>query len=177
MTNDLSKNTTELEIFKPSANQEKWLDMAMQTESGEISEIASKCRIDRTTYYEWRKNPDFRDWYLTEWNNRLSLLAPQLDAIGIKQSKKDFNYWKAMQQKLGYLQEKPIVEQNFTVKWQGDNNSTDPRLVQNAEVTTIDFSKEEENYEKLNDEKPTTGLTEIPDEAIEDAILEEEIHS
>jgi len=96
---------TDKQLFKPSANQEKWLDTAIQMETDEIKAISEACGIDRTVWYDWLKVEGFIEWFNAEWDKRLKGHAWKLDAIGLKNSKRDFNYWKAMQQRAGKLQD------------------------------------------------------------------------
>jgi len=97
----MSKTTTEIVEYKPSANQEKWIDIAIQMETDEIKAIAEACDIDRTTWYQWLKQDGFIEWFNTEWDKRLRGHAWRLDVIGLKNAKKDFNYWKSMQKRVG----------------------------------------------------------------------------
>lgn len=104
-TKDIQQNSTDKQLFRPSAKQEKWLDTAISLETDEITKIAEECEIDRTTWYHWLKTPGFIDWFNAEWDKRLKGHAWKLDAIGMKNAKRDFNYWKGMMQRAGKMQE------------------------------------------------------------------------
>lgn len=106
------QNATNKQLFKPSANQEKWLDTAIQMETDEIKAIAEECSIDRTQWYRWLKEDGFIDWFNAEWDRRLKGHAWKLDAIGLKNSKRDFNYWKSMMQRTGKI----IEEKNTNIQ-------------------------------------------------------------
>lgn len=103
-----STNSTEIVKFTPTPAMLVWLDAAMRTESDSISDIAENCepKIDRTNWYKWLGQEGFIEWFNTTWNERLKGHAWKLDMIGLKNSKRDFNYWKSMQQRVGNLQEK-----------------------------------------------------------------------
>lgn len=102
-TNLMSKPATEVVVFKPSIYQEKWLDTALQLMSDNITEIAETCRIDRTTWYKWLKDDNFRAWFKQEWDKRLSGEGFKLDVIGMKKAKTDHKYWQDMQRRVGNL--------------------------------------------------------------------------
>lgn len=99
------QNATEKQAYKPSANQEKWLAMTIQLETDDISKIAEACGIDRSNWYKWQKDPDFVEWYNEAWEKMLQGIGWKLDMIGLKNSKRDYNFWKSMQQRTGRLQE------------------------------------------------------------------------
>jgi hypothetical protein len=98
-------NPTDKQLFKPSANQEKWLDTAIQSETDEIAKIAEACGIDRTVWYDWLKKEGFIEWFKGEWDRRLSASGWKLDAIGMRNAKRDHKYWESMQKRVGNLHE------------------------------------------------------------------------
>lgn len=112
-----SNNSTEIVKFTPTPSMMIWLDAAMRTESDSISEIAENCepKIDRTNWYKWLEQDGFIEWFNNAWNERIKGHAWKLDMIGLKNSKRDFNYWKSMQQRVGNLTEKqsPTVAIQF----------------------------------------------------------------
>ena len=107
--NEALQNATNSDVYKPLPSQIVWLDTALQLETDSITDIEQACGIDRTQWYRWLDRPGFIDWYNNTWNEKLRGHAWKLDIIGMKQGKKDFNYWKAMQQRVGNLTEKPTV--------------------------------------------------------------------
>lgn len=101
------KLSTDKEKFTPTPTMVLWLDVAIRLESDNPTEIAENCepKIHRTNWYNWLDKTGFIEWYNEEWNKRIKGHAWRLDVIGFKNSKKDFNYWKAMQQRVGNLKE------------------------------------------------------------------------
>lgn len=100
-----SKELTKSDVFKPTPAMRIWLDTAIQLETDSITEIAEACKITRQSWYEWLNKPEFIEWFNNSWNERIKGHAWKLDVIGMKQGKRDFNYWKAMQQRVGNLKE------------------------------------------------------------------------
>lgn len=94
-----------------------WLDAAMRTESDSISDIAEACepKLDRTNWYRWLEQSGFIEWFNNAWNERIKGHSWKLDMIGLKNAKRDFNYWKSMQQRVGNLQDKPSSLNQFNV--------------------------------------------------------------
>lgn len=99
------QNATDLQVFRPNEQQIKWLDAAIQLETDTITEIEAFCGVNRSQWYRWLREDGFIDWFNGEWDKALRGHAWKLDAIGLKNSKRDFNYWKSMQQRAGRLQE------------------------------------------------------------------------
>lgn len=118
---------TKSDVFQPTPHMKVWLDTAMQLESDSITDIAEACNISRKTWYDWINNPEFINWFNTTWNERLRGHAWKLDVIGMKQGKRDFNYWKAMQQRVGNLQDKPQSLQQFNVNGEMSLEFTDKK--------------------------------------------------
>ena len=73
--------------------------------SDNVSEIAEECGVDRTLWYDWLKNDDFRLWFKTNWDKRLAGESWKLDVIGLRQARKDHKYWQDMQRRVGNLRE------------------------------------------------------------------------
>ncbi len=109
------KDSTNQQSFKPSANQEKWLDTAIKSGSDVIDEIAKLSGMDESTYYLWRKIPGFIDWYDTEYSKGLKANRWRLNAIGMNRAKRDHDYWQDMQRITGNLKDKPETLQQFNV--------------------------------------------------------------
>lgn len=107
-----SSNTpTEKEEFKPTPHMIVWLDTAIRIQSDSPTEIANACevKLDRTNWYEWLKRPGFEDWYYEEYKRNRRRWIPTLDKIGMRNAQRDFNYWEAMNKKVGDLDDKPNV--------------------------------------------------------------------
>jgi hypothetical protein len=106
---------TDITKWKPTPGMQLWLNTAIQLESDSVSEIATECKMSRTAWYDWLKDDNFLKWWREEWNKRLAGHAWKLDAIGMKNSKRDFNYWKTMQERVGNISDKPGSLQQFNV--------------------------------------------------------------
>lgn len=98
-----SRIATQTKEFKPSANQEKFLDAAIQSGEDTIVNIAKLAGIDECTYYRWRKEPGFLEWYDTEYQKGLLANRWRLSAIGMKQARRDHKYWRDMLEVTGIL--------------------------------------------------------------------------
>lgn len=106
--NDLTKST-EIQQFKPTPHMIVWIDTALRLMSDNIDEIARESGMDESTYYKWLKNDDFIRWFKDEWDRRLAGHAWKLDAIGLRQAKKDHKYWQDMQRRVGNLKDAPVT--------------------------------------------------------------------
>lgn len=106
---DKSINTTKSDVFSPTPHMIVWLDTAIRLVTDSPTDISNECGIDRTTWYQWVDKPGFEDWYFTEYKNKRKRWLPTLDAIGMKNATKDYNYWKDMNKKVGELEDKPNV--------------------------------------------------------------------
>src|SRR6185312_11702831 len=97
---------------------EKWLDTAIQLMTDSPTEIANESRIDKSTWYLWVKDEAFRLWYRQEWDKRLAMVGATLDAIGLRQAKRDHKYWQDMQRRVGNFKDDSkgnvLIQQNFT---------------------------------------------------------------
>lgn len=109
---EITESSTSVEVFKPRAKQALWLDTALASMTDNVSKIARESGIDPKTWYNWQKEPGFIDWYLTEWDKRIKIYRPNLDAIGIRKASKEHKYWRDMQKIMGALQENGSMVQN-----------------------------------------------------------------
>lgn len=57
---DNTKSSTE---FNPTKLQIKFLEAYISSEEGNITAISKEAGVDRTTVYNWRKNPAYVDWF------------------------------------------------------------------------------------------------------------------
>lgn len=114
-TTDKSIDSTKQEEFKPTPHMLVWIDTAMKSGSDVIDEISNLSGVDESTYYGWIKKPEFVEWFNGEWERRLRSQAWKLDQYGMKNAKRDFNYWKAMQNRVGRLEDKPSALQQFNI--------------------------------------------------------------
>lgn len=107
--------STKNDVFAPTPHMKVWLETAMQLETDSPTDISDKSGIDRTNWYKWIDLTGFIEWFNAEWDRKLKGHAWRLDVIGMKNGKRDFNYWKSMQQRVGNLQDKvgPTVAIQF----------------------------------------------------------------
>lgn len=98
----ISSESTAIEVFKPTPHMIVWLDTAIQMIGEPIEKIALESGIDPSTYYSWKKNPQWVDWYTEEYKKRRSRLIPQLDAIAMKYANKgSFSHLELLNAKAG----------------------------------------------------------------------------
>lgn len=116
----LTKEVTKDDVYNPTPTMLIWLDVAIQIRSDSPSEIVEACRqmgtsITRQAWYDWKKDPKFLTWFYTQWRQRRSEWIGELDAIGMKMSKKgDYNFWRDMNKKAGeFLGEKETMGASF----------------------------------------------------------------
>ena len=76
-----------IEKFTPTPHMRVWLDTAIQMIGEPILAIAKEAGIDESTYYIWKKNPQWVDWYTEEYRKRRTRLIPLLDQIALKYAK------------------------------------------------------------------------------------------
>jgi hypothetical protein len=80
-----------------------WVDTAVKLVSDSPSDISPQCHISRDSWYRWLKLPGFLEWFGSQWKARRSMWVPTLDKMGMNRAAKNFDYWKAMNQKAGEL--------------------------------------------------------------------------
>lgn len=99
----LVKTHTEKLKFRITPLMKVWLDKAIELHSISPQDISHESGIDRGTYYKWRKLTGFNDWYVEQWKAKRKQWIPALDVMGMNRASKNFDYWKAMNQKAGEL--------------------------------------------------------------------------
>lgn len=109
ITNEQSIESSAKEEWRPTPHMIVFVDTAIRLGSDNVAEITREAGIDESTYYKWIKQPEFNKWMDEYWDKALKSNSWKLDMIGIKNAKRDFNFWKAMQQRAGRLEEKPSV--------------------------------------------------------------------
>lgn len=118
LTKKESRELTQDKEFVPTPAMRVWLDTAVKLMTDNITEIETESKITAQSWYGWLKNDQFRLWYRAEWDKRLAMVGPTLDAIGLKNAKRDHKYWQDMQKRVGNLQDNPgkgvYIQQNFT---------------------------------------------------------------
>lgn len=99
--NNLSKNSTPEDLFKPTPTMRLWIAASIQLKTDNITQIAEECGVDRKNWYLWIKRPGFFEWYDSERERLTVLIRQQLDNIGLKMAAKDFRYFEVMQKVVG----------------------------------------------------------------------------
>lgn len=100
-------NSTISKEFKPTPHMIVWIDTAVRLMTDNITEIETESKITAQSWHGWVKNPDFRVWFKEEWNKRISGEAWKLDVIGMKQARKNHDYWQDMMRRTGNLVDAP----------------------------------------------------------------------
>jgi hypothetical protein len=101
------KSTEIEEVFEPTPLMLKWLDTAIDLGyTASITDVAEASEINRGTWYLWVKDPKFVEWWDSQWQKYLTLNRWKLDAIGMKQAERNFDYWHDMMERTGNLQQK-----------------------------------------------------------------------
>lgn len=100
---EVTPTVTDVAQFQPTPHMIVWLDTAIQLETDSITEIAEESHIARKTWYDWLDKPGFIEWFRATWDKKLSGQSWRLDAIGMKNAKRDFKYWESMQRRVGNL--------------------------------------------------------------------------
>lgn len=89
-----------MQQFKPNKRQLKLLETMLDIEvSPTISEVCSVAGIDRSTYYRWMNNSEFKDWFNFQWGIQIKSIEPILDKICLNKAQNDFRYLKLIQEK------------------------------------------------------------------------------
>lgn len=89
-----------MQQFKPNKKQLKLLEIMLDIEvSPTISEVCSVAGIDRSTYYRWMNNLEFRNWFNLQWGEQIQNIEPILDKICLNKAQNDFRYLKLIQEK------------------------------------------------------------------------------
>ena len=118
-----SKELTETKDFVPTPAMRIWLETAIELTTDSPKEIAEASQLSRAVWYEWLKVPGFEDWYWSNYKQQRRRWLPKLDAMGMANAKKDFNFWKEMNRKAGDgAEEGNKVQVNFvqTIQQQKD---------------------------------------------------------
>ena len=88
--------------FKPTKKMVKWMlttfELGFEASGRQIAEASGVCREN---WYAWINREGFIDWWDSQWQQVLKKNRWQLDAIGLKEAKKNYNYWKDMMNRTG----------------------------------------------------------------------------
>jgi hypothetical protein len=102
---NLVKPPIKTQKWKVTPYMEKWISTAVQLVTDSPSEIAPVCGVSREVWYDWIKKPGFKEWFYQQYKAKRYEWIPKLDAMGMARAPKNFDYWKAMNQKAGELLE------------------------------------------------------------------------
>ncbi len=104
------------EKFNPSSAMVKWFETALELGyTASISSVAEKAKLDRTNWYRWLPMPGFVDWWDSQWQQYLKVHRWKLDAMGIKQAERNYDYWHDMMIRVGNLSNKPDSQNNIQI--------------------------------------------------------------
>lgn len=100
--------------FEPTKGMIKWFEAAIELgHTASITSIAEKSELDRSNWYQWLEMPGFVEWWDSQWQQFLKLNRWKLDAIGMKQAERNYDYWKTMMERTGNItQEKGTTTAN-----------------------------------------------------------------
>lgn len=98
-----SSELTKTPQFKVTPFMEKWVNTAVELITDSPVEISQRCNISRQSWYQWNKLPGFNNWFYDQYKASRKRWIPRLDAMGMNRANKNFDYWKAMNQKAGDL--------------------------------------------------------------------------
>lgn len=89
-----------MQQFEPNKKQIRLLETMLDVDvSPTISDICRVAEVDRSTYYRWMNDENFREWFNSEWKRQLLNLEPVLDKICLNKAQKDYRYLKLLQEK------------------------------------------------------------------------------
>ena len=118
-----------------------YVDTAVKIISDSPSDISQNCSVSRGMWYLWTHKYDwFEEWFYSQYKLKRYRWLPQLDRIGMQRAPKNFDYWKAMNQKAGELLD------------QGNVSITGDKVVAIMGGVTTNYNKEP------IDDKATNGM-------------------
>ena len=103
-SNDLQK-AEEIAVFKPTALMEKFVETAVKLGTDTVAEIVRETSMAESTYYEWKKDPEFIKWMNEYANQLIRGDGWKLNNIGMRKAKQDHRYWESMQKIVGNIKQ------------------------------------------------------------------------
>lgn len=99
--------------FVPSKNQLSILRIALDLDSGDsVRGWFAKAGINRGAWFEWNKDPQFREWWKKEFAEGIKEYETKWVLIGLKKMSKDFRYWNEIGKKIfGFIDKVAIKEE------------------------------------------------------------------
>lgn len=93
--------TKAITTWKPSENQMKILEIAVNSTSEKIGDWFKEAKLERVRWNGWIKNDKFVEWWNREWERAMRVSKAYLDKVGMELAPVDFRYWEVMQKKYG----------------------------------------------------------------------------
>ena len=91
--------------FVPTRSMVRLLEAAITSDKCSKKDWCDRAGIPRSTMYMWTKNPLFVEWFNKCYEQAVLQYRSEWIAIGLKKMRDDFNYWKAMGEKVfGFLE-------------------------------------------------------------------------
>jgi len=98
------KITKKGDVFKPTEAMWDYLNTAVTLLTTSPTIVGDNCDVSRMSWYRWKKDPAFMNWFWTEYKLARQRVIPDLDRIAMKYAERgEFEFWKAMNQKVGEL--------------------------------------------------------------------------
>ena len=89
-----------MQQFEPNKKQLRLLETMLDVDvSPTISDICRVAEIDRSSYYRWMGDENFKIWFNSEWKKQLLGMEVILDKICLNKAQKDYRYLKLLQEK------------------------------------------------------------------------------
>lgn len=95
----------EIAGFKPTALMEKFVETAVKLGTDTVAEIVRETSMAESTYYEWKKDPEFIKWMNEYANQLIRGDGWKLNNIGMRKAKQDHRYWESMQKIVGNIKD------------------------------------------------------------------------
>ena len=99
--------------FQPSKSMLRILEIALQLDSGDsVRGWFAKAGLARGAWFEWQKNPAFREWWKKEFAEGIKEYETKWILIGLKKMNKDFRYWNEVGKKIfGFIDKITVKEE------------------------------------------------------------------
>jgi hypothetical protein len=99
--------------FQPSKSMLRILEIALQLDSGDsVRGWFAKAGLSRGAWFEWQKNPQFREWWKKEFAEGVKEYETKWILIGLKKMSKDFRYWNEVGKKIfGFIDKIAVKEE------------------------------------------------------------------
>lgn len=112
-----TNNATE---FAPSKLQIKFLEAYISSEESNLTAISKEAGVDRTTVYNWRKNPTYVDWFNKQVAFAMKADLPDIYKAVKRRAKRNYNDSKLYLERFDkdYSEKKKLdVEENVNINF------------------------------------------------------------